>query len=89
MGDGYCDDTNNNIECDYDGGDCCGDNVNTNYCSVCKCLDGGSTTEGTTYPTTPPISTSSPSGIMKNTRFTQQQKSLNFLFRVFQSCLGW
>merc|ERR1711997_958434 len=38
-GDGYCDDENNNDGCDYDGGDCCGDDVNTTYCSACQCLD--------------------------------------------------
>merc|ERR1712165_384659 len=38
-GDGYCDDENNNDGCDYDGGDCCGDDVNTQYCSACQCLD--------------------------------------------------
>merc|ERR1711962_288402 len=38
FGDNYCDDENNNPECDFDGGDCCGDNVNTQYCSECKCL---------------------------------------------------
>merc|ERR1719510_2033942 len=37
-GDGYCDDNNNNCGCDFDGGDCCGSNVNTQYCSVCECL---------------------------------------------------
>ena len=38
-GDSYCDDGNNNKGCDYDGGDCCGDNVKTNYCSACECKD--------------------------------------------------
>merc|ERR1711997_529064 len=38
-GDKYCDDENNNDGCDYDGGDCCGDDVNTTYCSACQCLD--------------------------------------------------
>ena len=38
-GDGYCDDPNNNCGCDWDGGDCCGDNVRTLFCSICKCLD--------------------------------------------------
>jgi len=38
-GDGYCDDENNNDSCDYDGGDCCGDDVNTSFCSACQCLD--------------------------------------------------
>ena len=41
LGDGYCDDINNNLECSYDGGDCCGPNVNTQYCSECLCLEGG------------------------------------------------
>ena len=27
------------LGCGWDGGDCCGDNVNTQYCSVCECLD--------------------------------------------------
>ena len=24
-------------ECDYDGGDCCGDDVQTSFCSECEC----------------------------------------------------
>ena len=54
VGDNYCDDLNNNEECGYDGGDCCGDNVNTFYCSVCQCLDpnGESPTEPPTEPPT-------------------------------------
>ena len=56
VGDGYCDDVTNNMECNYDGGDCCLDPVNTNYCSECQCLDGG-----TTYETTiDPVTTESP-----------------------------
>merc|ERR1712088_130368 len=39
QGDNYCDDENNNAGCGYDGGDCCGDDVNTQYCSACECLD--------------------------------------------------
>ena len=38
-GDGYCDDDNNNAGCAWDGGDCCGEEVNTQYCSACECLD--------------------------------------------------
>ena len=42
IGDDYCDDNNNNIQCNYDGGDCCGVCVNDEYCSICKChLDEG------------------------------------------------
>ena len=38
-GDGVCDDRINIEECEYDGGDCCGSNVNDKRCSVCQCLD--------------------------------------------------
>ena len=37
--DQYCDDINNNLDCSYDGGDCCGCNINTDYCTECQCLD--------------------------------------------------
>ena len=39
IGDGHCDDDNNNAACSYDGGGCCGDNVSMTYCSICQCLD--------------------------------------------------
>ena len=39
IADGYCDDINNNLDCTYDGGDCCGSNVNTQYCNICQCLE--------------------------------------------------
>merc|ERR1711992_328311 len=39
IGDGECDDINNTEECQWDGGDCCGDNVVTDYCTICECLD--------------------------------------------------
>ena len=51
-GDGFCDDINNNLDCNYDGGDCCGSNVNTLFCTECQCLEGEGggnlTTTGTT-----------------------------------------
>ena len=50
IGDGYCDDNNNNMDCSYDGGDCCGCNVETSYCSVCGCLDPNGSGGGTTCP---------------------------------------
>ena len=37
IGDGFCDDANNIEECDYDGGDCCGINVQKNFCVNCTC----------------------------------------------------
>ena len=39
IADGFCDDINNNLDCSYDGGDCCGSNVNTQYCNICQCLE--------------------------------------------------
>ena len=38
VGDGYCDDITNNEACTFDGGDCCGSTVNTEYCTECICL---------------------------------------------------
>ena len=38
IGDGYCDDENNNEECQWDGDDCC-NGGSTEYCGVCECLD--------------------------------------------------
>ena len=38
MNDGYCDAGTNTAECNYDGGDCCGSNVNTGYCNDCICF---------------------------------------------------
>ena len=39
VSDGYCHDYNNNIECGFDGGDCCGSCINKEYCSGCECLN--------------------------------------------------
>ena len=39
IGNGLCDDLMNNAECDYDGGDCCGNNVTYGNCSQCACLN--------------------------------------------------
>ena len=39
--DEYCDDENNNPECNWDGGACCGNTFSgwDTYCSDCQCLD--------------------------------------------------
>ena len=37
VGDGFCHDENNNVDCNYDGGDCCLSYVNTDQCSECIC----------------------------------------------------
>ena len=41
MGDGFCDDATNTGDCEFDGGDCCGDERNTDYCEDCKCKHVG------------------------------------------------
>ena len=38
IGNGYCVDEFNNAGCGFDGGDCCGPDVKTAYCSECQCL---------------------------------------------------
>ena len=37
MGDGFCDDVNNNEACGYDDGDCCGLSMKKNFCVKCIC----------------------------------------------------
>ena len=39
LADGFCDDFNNNVECYFDGGDCCFD-VYTYFCDDCHCYYG-------------------------------------------------
>ena len=46
ISDGFCDDCHNTPQGNFDGGDCCGPNVNTDFCSICECFD--STTSTTT-----------------------------------------
>ena len=38
IGNGLCEDELNNIECDFDGGDCCGACINIEFCTECECL---------------------------------------------------
>ena len=35
--DGWCDDYNNVPTCDFDGGDCCLQELQTYFCTACKC----------------------------------------------------
>ena len=37
VGDGFCDDINNNKACGYDDGDCCGLSMKKNFCVQCIC----------------------------------------------------
>ena len=43
IGDGYCDDENNNEMCEFDQGDCCLEEVKTDFCTDCICYEGNST----------------------------------------------
>ena len=49
--DNYCDDINNNLVCNWDGGDCCNPSANfvATYCTVCECLDPNSPNFGNNY----------------------------------------
>ena len=38
IGNGFCNDETNNVNCNFDGGDCCGPCVNKKDCSECFCL---------------------------------------------------
>ena len=38
IGDGYCNDEVNILDCDYDGGDCCGSCINIDLCINCSCI---------------------------------------------------
>ena len=60
--DQWCDDENNNANCNWDGGACCNNDFSgwDTYCNACECLDpngGGSTTTGSPTTTEAPVST--------------------------------
>ena len=38
VGDGVCNDETNTANCNFDGGDCCLNVINKEYCSECKCF---------------------------------------------------
>merc|ERR1719273_2356520 len=60
IGDGYCDDDNNNDACQFDGGDCCNQSsIKWNmYCYECECLTAAATTTSEPSTTTAePITT--------------------------------
>ena len=39
VGIGYCFDATNNANCNFDGGDCCNPNANTDWCQDCICYE--------------------------------------------------
>ena len=38
IGDGFCDDNTNSFICQFDGGDCCLDELKTEFCIMCNCI---------------------------------------------------
>ena len=46
VGNGFCNDETNTANCNYDGGDCCGVNTTTNFCSECECHLNGTCVAG-------------------------------------------
>ena len=38
VGNGFCNDETNNADCNYDGGDCCGQCLLSEHCEDCVCL---------------------------------------------------
>ena len=69
IGDNACDDENNNVECQWDGGDCCNVNENLiNYCTLCECLDPNHITDNNSTSTSNPTTTTpSPSSTSNST----------------------
>ena len=45
IGDGYCDDATNTEICNFDGGDCCSENIVITFCKVCECIGENTSTE--------------------------------------------
>lgn len=43
---GFCDDESNNINCNFDNGECCQELVKTDFCVDCFCHEDNSTHEG-------------------------------------------
>lgn len=39
VGDGICDDFNNNQPCNFDGGDCCLEELIIDHCEICQCIN--------------------------------------------------
>ena len=46
VGDGICDDDNNKVDCYFDGGDCCLDDIVISHCSECTCYQQGTCAAG-------------------------------------------
>jgi hypothetical protein len=49
IGDSVCNDETNNAGCNYDGGDCCGYNINSEHCTECTCFHQETCLSGVTH----------------------------------------
>ena len=49
VGNGFCNDDTNIAGCNYDGGDCCGYNINSEHCTECTCFHQESCIAGVTH----------------------------------------
>ena len=47
---GFCNDETNNLNCNYDGGDCCGYSINSEHCNECTCFHQETCLAGVTHP---------------------------------------
>ena len=59
ISDGFCDDGSNIAECLFDGGDCCMDYIDAQFCEICVCYETGEKhpfTMDTTTSSTPGLS---------------------------------
>ena len=91
--DQWCDDENNNADCNYDGGACCNNDFSgwDTYCTVCECLEGGTTTEApapTTTQAPAPTTTQAPGptttqGPTECGKISYKYNSYFHLLRVF------
>ena len=77
IGDGYCDDALNNKDCNYDGEDCCGSNVNTQFCSKCQCLGYKATPSDKTSAITSTSTSSTTSTSTSSTTSTSISSSMS------------
>ena len=49
VGDGVCNDETNIADCNYDSGDCCGYNINSEHCTECTCFHQETCLAGVTH----------------------------------------
>ena len=49
VGNGFCNDDTNIAGCNYDGGDCCGYNINSEHCTECTCFHQETCLAGVTH----------------------------------------